>query len=146
MGVSRTIAEQAYAAMAAGELDGMTKLCSPNCELHDLGMTMHGPEQIHAYMQAIFQAFPDMRIAVRRLVEDGNSVAAEVRFTGTHSGPLAMPSGEVPASGRSIDVEAADFLTIENQQITEWRVYLDSMIFMQQLGLIPEPAGAASVP
>src|ERR1051326_8159080 len=85
MGASRTIAERAYAVLAAGDIDGMTKLCSPDCELHDLGMTMRGPEQIRAYMQALYPAFPDMHLEVRRLVEDGNAVAAEVRFMGTHS-------------------------------------------------------------
>jgi len=144
MGTSRAIAEQAYAAMAAGDIDGLTKLCSPTCELYDLGLTLRGPEQIAAYLGAYFVAFPDMRVEVRKLLEDGGSVAAEVRFMGTQTGPLAMPTGEVPASGRRLDMDAADFLTIENQQITTWRVYLDSMTFMRQLGLLPEPAVGAS--
>lgn len=144
MGAARTIAEQAYAAMKAGDISGLTKLCSPTCELYDIGLTMRGPEQIGQYLQGYFTAFPDMSIEVRRLIEDGDSVAAEVRFTGTQTGPLAMPTGEVPASGRKMDVEAADFLTIQNGQITAWKVYLDSMIFLSQLGLIPEPASTAA--
>jgi steroid delta-isomerase-like uncharacterized protein len=110
----------------------------------DIGLTLRGPEEIGAYLQAYYTAFPDMQIEVRRLIEDGNSVAAEVRFTGTQTGPLAMPTGEVPASGRTMDIEAADFLTVENGQITAWRVYLDSMLLMRQLGLVPDPAEATA--
>jgi steroid delta-isomerase-like uncharacterized protein len=144
MGAARAIAEQVYAAMQAGDISGLTKLCSPNCELYDVGLTMRGPEQIGQYLQGYFTAFPDMQLEVRRLIEDGESVAAEVRFTGTQTGPLAMPTGELPASGRKIDVEAADFITVQNGQITAWKVYLDSMIFLTQLGLMPEPAAAAA--
>ncbi len=144
MDSARAIAEQAYAALATGDIAGMTKLCSPSCELHDLGQVLRGPEQIGAYMQGLLTAFPDMRITVRKLVADGDSVAAEVRFTGTHSGPMHMPTGEVPPTGRTIDVEAADFITVENGLVTSWRVYLDSMIFMRQLGLLPQPAAASA--
>jgi len=130
--------------MQAGEIARLMNLCSPDCVMNDIGITLRGPEQIGQYLQGYFTAFPDMSVAVRRLIVDGNSVAAEVHFAGTQTGPLAMPTGQLPASGRTIDIEAADFITIENGQISTWRVYLDTMLFMTQLGLMPNPAEAAA--
>jgi steroid delta-isomerase-like uncharacterized protein len=144
MGTARTVAEQAYAAMEAGDLAGLASLCSANCELNEMGNAIRGPEQIQAYLSAYWAAFPDMRLEVRRLVEDGDSVATEVRFTGTHTGPLAMPTGELPPTGRKLDMDAADFLTIQDGQISNWRVYIDGMTFMRQLGVLPEPATASA--
>jgi steroid delta-isomerase-like uncharacterized protein len=144
MATTREVAEQAYAAMQAGDIRKLTSLCAADCVLNDIGITLHGPEEIGQYLQAFFTAFPDITVEVRRLIVDGNSVAAEVRFAGTQTGPLPMPTGELPASGRRLDIEAADLITIENGQIATWRVYLDTMLFMTQLGLIPSPAAAAT--
>jgi predicted ester cyclase len=84
-----------------------------------------------------------MQIEVQSLFETDDKVAAEVRFSGTHTGPLAMPGGELPPSGKRIEMPAADFITVANGQITAWRVYIDMGTFMRQLGLSPEPAQTA---
>lgn len=143
MGVARQVAEQAYAAMAAHDLRALTDLCAPTCELTEPGVHLRGPEQIGPYLQAYFTAFPDMQVEVQSMLETGDRVAAEVRFTGTHTGPLAGPGGELPPSGKRIDMQAADFLTVSGGQITSWRVYIDMGTFMGQLGLGPAPSHAA---
>lgn len=145
MASTREVAERAYAAMQAGDVSALASLCSPDCVLNDIGITLRGPEQVGQYMQAFFTAFPDMSVEVRRLIVDGPAVAAEVRFKGTQTGPLVMPTGEVPASGKTMDMEAADFISVEDGHITTWRVYLDTLQFMTQLGLMPRPAEAAAV-
>ena len=66
-----------------------------------------------------------------------------MRFTGTHTGPLVGPGGQLPPSGKRIDLQAADFLTVSNGQITSWHVYFDTGTFMGQLGLSPAPSQAA---
>ena len=144
MGVSRDIAERAYAAMAAHDVAALTDLCAPSCEMVEAGMRFRGPEEIGPYLQAYITAFPDMGIEVRRMLEDGESIAAEVRFFGTQTGPMAMPQGELTPSGRRMDLETADFITTRDGKISSWRVYLDMMEFMQQLGLVPSPAEAAA--
>ena len=126
--------------MAAHDISALMQLCGPSCELHEAGMVMRGPEQIGPYLQAYFTAFPDMRLDVRSLLEDGDNVAAEVRFTGTQTGVLAMPGGEPPPSGRKMDMQAADFITVSDGKITSWRVYIDMGEFMRQLGLAPSPS------
>ena len=52
------IAEQAYAAMQAGDIGRLTQLCAADCVLDDIGITLRGPEQIGQYLQASSQRSP----------------------------------------------------------------------------------------
>ena len=144
MEASRHVAERAYAAMAAHDLRALTELCAPDCELTEPGVHLRGPEQIGPYMQAYFTAFPDMLVEVQSMLATDDKVATEVRFSGTHTGPLAMPGGELPPSGQRMDMQAADFITVSNGQIRSWRVYIDMGTFMRQLGIAP--AASPAVP
>ena len=42
MSSTREIAEQAYAAMQAGDIGKLTQLCAANCVLDDIGITLRG--------------------------------------------------------------------------------------------------------
>jgi predicted ester cyclase len=71
------------------------------------------------------------------MLEEDDAVATEVRFIGTHTGPLAGPGGELPPTGKEVDLVGADFLTVSNGKLTSWHVYYDTGAFMSQLGLSP---------
>ncbi|MBV9329591.1 MAG: ester cyclase [Chloroflexi bacterium] len=143
MGASRQVAEQLYAAIAAHDQRALSEMCAPTCEMIEPGVHLKGGEQIGTYMQAFFTAFPDLRIAVESMLEVDNAVATEVRFIGTHTGPLAGPSGELPATRKAVDLAGADFLTVSNGKLTSWHVYYDTGAFMSQLGLSPGPSEVA---
>jgi steroid delta-isomerase-like uncharacterized protein len=140
MGASRQVAEQLYAAIAAHDPHALDVLCAPGCNMIEPGVNLTGGGQISAYMQTFFTAFPDLRIEVESMVEVGDAVATEVRFVGTHTGPLAGPDGELPATGKRVDLPGADFMSVSNGKVTSWRVYYDTGTFMSQLGLGPAPS------
>jgi predicted ester cyclase len=50
------------------------------------------------------KAFPDLTQEVTNLVAVGESAFAEAIARGTHTGPLETPDGEVPPTGRRIEV------------------------------------------
>jgi hypothetical protein len=79
---------------------------------HDARGRLHGPD--------LARADGDLLDDHRLLVD----VAAEVRFIGTHTGPLARPGGELPLSGKHIDMQAADVLTASGGADHLWRVYI----------------------
>jgi steroid delta-isomerase-like uncharacterized protein len=139
MGASRQVAEQVYAAIAAHNPHALEELCAPGCEMIEPGVSLTGGEQISTYMQTFFTAFPDLRIEVESMLEVDNTVATEVRFIGTHTGPLAGPGGELPATGKPVDLPGADFISVSNGKVTSWHVYYDAGTFMSQLGVGSEP-------
>src|SRR5207237_152448 len=82
------------------------------------------------------------RVEIRSVIEQGNTVLAEGRMTGTHKGPLATPGGrEIPPTGKRIDLATADVFEVEDGKVKGHRVYFDQLDLMSQLGLLPEPAG-----
>ena len=93
-----------------------------------------------------FRAFPDIRIEIIDLFEKGDCAAAEIKMTGTNSGPLATPMGEVPATGKRIDLRGALVGRINAENlVVEERRYYDTGAMMQQLGLAPQAAEAEAV-
>src|SRR5712691_4341679 len=93
-----------------------------------------------------FRAFPDLRVEVINIFEKGDRAVGEVKMTGTNSGPLATPMGEVPATGKRVDLRGAlvGRITAENL-IVEERRYYDTGTMMKQLGPAPEVAKAEVV-
>ncbi len=93
-----------------------------------------------------FRAFPDLRAELINIFEKGDRAAGEIKMTGTHTGPMATPMGEVPATGKRIELRGAlvGRLNAENL-IVEERRYYDTGTMMKQLGLAPEVAEAEAV-
>jgi predicted ester cyclase len=57
-------------------------------------------------------------------------------FTCTNTGPLAGPHGQLPPSGRKVDLPFADFARISDAAIIEYRTHYDQIGLVTQLGMI----------
>ena len=72
-------------------------------------------------------------------------VVQEGIFSGTHTGDLMTPGGDViPATGRSLKASYADVFEIDGDHITSERLYYDQVELLIQLGLMPAPAASAT--
>jgi steroid delta-isomerase-like uncharacterized protein len=98
---------------------------------------MRAKEQVRQYMQGWFTAFPDMRVRTTNRVVGEDSVAAELEFTATNTGPLAMGGTQIPATGRSVVGRGAYFARVKNGRIVEFSAHPDAAGLMMQLGLMP---------
>jgi steroid delta-isomerase-like uncharacterized protein len=81
------------------------------------------------------RAFPDGKIEVKSIVAQGDLVCAEFTGRGTHTGPFAGPAGEIPPTGRRLELQCVECVRFRNGKITEGRSYFDSASMMAQLGL-----------
>ncbi len=143
MGEPSTIAEHVYAAYAGGDLDACLRLFAPDCQVTFPGAPpLTGPEQIRPFLQAQLTAFPKGRHSVRRMIEQGALVAAELVFTGEHNGPYATPAGAIPPSGRQVTFDSVDIVEVNAGLIASWRVYLDTASMMAQMEASPALASA----
>ena len=100
---------------------------------------LKGPDQFVAYMKGFFDAFPDARLEPVAGYADGNTTIDEWIFRGTHTGPLALPDGQiVPPSGKPVSVPGMDIETWdEDGKLMADRAYFDQLEFLTQLGLVP---------
>lgn len=106
------------------------------------GPPMHGVDEFIQYGTGMFGAFPDLHVELRNCIEGDGAVIAEALLTGTHTGALPTPGGDVPPTNKRIELEVADAFDVENGKVTGHRVYFDQMAMMTQLGLLPEGATA----
>jgi len=92
---------------------------------------------VRDYMSQWFTAFPDMHSVETNRVIGDDSVAVEIEFTGTNSGPLRMGGRDIPATGRSVTGHGTYFVRAENGKIVEFHTHPDTTGMMMQLGLMP---------
>jgi predicted ester cyclase len=92
---------------------------------------------VRGYVQAWMTAFPDFSIKRFDRVIDGNTVAAEINFTGTNSGPMAMGGMEMPATNKPVQGRGTYFARVNDEgKIVEFRAHPDAAGIMMQLGMM----------
>jgi predicted ester cyclase len=84
-----------------------------------------------------------MQLETLALVGDEDHLAGEFVARGTHDGTLPMPTGEVPPTGRKLEVRFTWFGEVADGKVTGLRDFYDSMALMMQLGLMPEAETAS---
>lgn len=106
------------------------------------GATLHGREQVRASTRAFWDAFPDGRLSFGQQVLGEDAAATEVVFSGTHTGPMATPGGDIPATGKSVKMTSVSMLRFTDGMVASEHVYLDQLQMLTQLGLAPTPPEA----
>jgi steroid delta-isomerase-like uncharacterized protein len=101
--------------------------------------SMYGREEVLAFFGVFWDAFPDGRLEASRLLAEGSVAAAEGRFIGTHTGVMRTPEGEVPATGRHVDVRWMSSYDVRGEKLASEHLYFDQAELLGQLGLMPAP-------
>ena len=87
-------------------------------------------------LAGMFAGFPDLRWDIQETVVEADRVATVSFWTGTHQGEFLG----IPATGRSVTVEAWTLDRYQHGQLTESRIIMDVVGLLTQLGAIPAPA------
>ena len=139
----RAIVDRHYEGINRHDLDSAVSMFTDDVESTFPGApTMKGVEPFRQYVAVFLTAAPDAHIAAHRYLESGDTVVVEGAFSGTHTGPLMTPMGEVPPTGRHFEFTFCDILQARGGKAYNHRVYFDQADFMMQLGLMPAPAVA----
>jgi predicted ester cyclase len=132
----------AYAAYDAGDAEGFAarvrETLAPDCTVTGPQYATGDVEEAIGIWLAFASAFPDGRHEWSTAVEHDGVIAFQMRYTGTHTGPLATPAGELPGTGRTVELDVAVIARSDGHRVTAWHDYVDSFDFMVQLGLMPE--------
>jgi steroid delta-isomerase-like uncharacterized protein len=99
------------------------------------GQTFTGRDGFGRFMERFANAFPDMKKEVTNEVASGHQVVFEVKQRGTHEGPLRTPTGEIPPTGKSVDLSVIEVASVRNGKLASLRNYSDTQTLMRQLGL-----------
>ncbi|HKP52984.1 MAG TPA: ester cyclase [Chloroflexia bacterium] len=101
------------------------------------GTTFHGPEGYRQFVEGWATAMPDSTVDVTRVIVNGDSVVTEFTGRGTHTGPFITPAGEIPPTGRQVELQFCEVLQLRDGKVARGHSYFDSTTVLRQLGLIP---------
>jgi predicted ester cyclase len=106
-------------------------------EIRAPGTELDGRAAATAWIDVFLRGFPDLHHDILEAFEADNQIAAEIRFTGSHTGPLASPSGDIAATGKTVTLDYADIQRFAGERLQSEHVYFDQTAFLTQLGLLP---------
>ncbi|TMD89531.1 MAG: ester cyclase [Chloroflexi bacterium] len=140
---TKAVVERGLKAFNAHDLEAVARDSAPDIELTAPGgVKVKGVQGVKEYNQSWIKAFPDARIENKKLIAQGNTVVVEGTFSGTHTGPLKTPMGEVPPTGRKLKGDFIQVFEIDRGLVKRNYLMYDQVDVMTQLGMAP--AGAKS--
>lgn len=108
---------------------------------HATGREVHGADAITDVHFAWREAFPDGHGEVVEALDAGDVAVMRVVWTGTQTGPMATPDGQVvPPTGQSFRVPACLVMRVRDGRVVAQDHYFDLMTLLVQLGVMPVPA------
>ena len=91
------------------------------------------PDGIRVYYERFATAFPDGRCRDITVRAGDGFVVGEFTGSGTNTGPLLTPEGELPPSGKRIDIPFCDVHLVENGLVVRSHRYWDTGTFARQM-------------
>lgn len=117
--------------------DKWLSLTADNCVYDEVATQnkIEGSEKIVEIMKAWKEAFPNVKGVINHATTDGKHATLQVTWIGKHTGPLQTPNGNIPPTGKEIQIRGCYIGEIENGKVKKFDNYFDMMTMMTQLGL-----------
>lgn len=130
----RQIASQWYEAFARHDPGLLDTILAPDwVDIPSPPTAPHGPAAAREAMARLVDAFPDFDIRIEDVVQEGDKVVVRSTITGTQRGAFAG----LPATGRSMKIQAVDIHEIEAGRIIRTWHTEDWMTGLRELGHRP---------
>jgi steroid delta-isomerase-like uncharacterized protein len=143
MGTAKEAAERHLAAFNAKDADAFVGNESPDIEFALPGaITLRGRDQVRAYMEIFWRAFPDASVTPQARILTEDIAVIEAVFSGTQTGTLHTPTGEIPPTGRQVSLRQVAVQRVKDGLVISEHLYFDQLELMAQLGLLPTIASA----
>jgi ketosteroid isomerase-like protein len=66
----------------------------------------------------------------------GDIVVVQLALQGTHDGPLKLPQGTIPPTGKRMDAPCCDVFEVSDGKIKRFDCYPSGSVIMAQLGVL----------
>ena len=96
--------------------------------------TKYRGQAIGDSIASLASAFPDLHRELLSIYVAENVVVVEIAIRGTHKGELALASGTLAPTGKTIDVPVCDVYHLEGEKIISFDCYNLPSVLLQQLG------------
>jgi ketosteroid isomerase-like protein len=141
---AREAFEKGTATFNAHDLDGFKEVLADDVVFKAPGgMHGEGKAACAAFFGSWFAAFPNARVEVEAVHIVDDIAVEEGTFTGTQNGVLHGPTGDIPPTGRSVEVNYVQVLRFRGGKHVSFNLMFDRLTMLEQLGLVPTSAVAA---
>jgi steroid delta-isomerase-like uncharacterized protein len=132
------LAERVYEKFCNSEFDRVLDLAADDIQIvfSPTGQTFQGHDGFMQFMQGFKSAFPDIALTVTNQVATDDKIVTEFTVKGTHTGPLMIPAGQIPATGRTAEWPVCEVWTVRQGKLTSIHNYQDLGTMLRQLGLV----------
>lgn len=139
-----TLAKEGVEAFNKGDWEQTKRITAPNVAYKEMatGRKTENVDQFIELAKAWRAAFPDAKGTVTSAIASGDTAVLEITWAGTQTGALATPSGQIPATGKKINVPAVQVVHTSGGKVAAANHYFDLMTMLAQLGVVPAPAHA----
>jgi predicted ester cyclase len=103
-----------------------------------IGVTYRGPRELGRTVEVYAAAFPDMHRELYAVYVLGDTVVVELALQGTHKGPLELPIGIIPPTGKKMNAPCCDVFQLTNGKIKSFNCYPSGTVVLSQLGVLQQ--------
>ena len=130
-GIVRRVIEESW---SNGNMSVVDELVSSDFVDHDPppNSDLHGPEGVKHVAQMFRSGFPDLKVNIEQLLEEGDKVAVRYTFTGTNTGNLL----DIQPTNNRLNVASTDIYRVSNGKIAERWGGFDTLGLLEQLGIV----------
>jgi hypothetical protein len=140
---AREAFERGTATFNAHNIDGFAAVLADDVAFRAPGgICGNGKEACAAFFGGWFAAFPDAHVDVHAAHFLGDVAIEEGTFTGTQTGVLRGPTGNVPPTGHRVAVDYVQVLRFRDGKHVSFNLLFDRLTMLEQLGLLTAPAPA----
>jgi len=100
------------------------------------GVIYRGPKELGRTVEIYGKAFPDMHRELYDIYVTGDIVVVELSLNGTHRGPLELPAGTIPPTGKVMKTPCCDVFRLKNGKILSFNCYTAATILLSQIGVL----------
>src|SRR4051794_41617821 len=134
-------AEELMDAFNHSDWDRIRTMLAPDLVYVETG-TGRRIEGVDAYIEALEnwkRAFPDSSGTIRNILVGDDTVAEEIRWEATHTGPLETADGRtIEASNKRTATDASAWTRFDGGTVREIHHYVDALSILRQIGALPQ--------
>jgi steroid delta-isomerase-like uncharacterized protein len=133
-----------YDAVNRKDLEKFVSFFSDDAQFNDVSAShvYRGRTEIRGMAENWLKALPDMKLQISNIIGTGDVCCVEVTLVGTHNGPLTLPQGSIPASGKKVSVPACDVIRLRNGKVQSYNCYFAATVLLNQIGAMPTQLAA----
>ncbi len=100
-----------------------------------------GIDNFKAYYQNFITGFSDIKFTVIQVFGQDDNIVKHWNFKGNHTGDFFG----IPATGKPVDINGVTLVKMKDGKIAQEEDFMDNMVFLQQLGLLPNQENIAII-